>query len=239
MNENDFHRGLIPGPSEDEKTFLERISRLTTQPNQEQEAHVITLNLFGFSVDWVPVFYSNQELPFWEGAATWIGQTPSIQLRENFKKGSYLGYRREEVLAHEAIHAARIAFEEPQFEEVLAYRTSKNRLRKWAGPLFRKSWESAVFMISLVPAFLGYFWIPLAALGWLSIRLAWTQWTLQRCLRKLPLSLIVCLTDAEIRKFSRLSLADIQAHFENDQSLRGNLIRLKLLAKNRLNPARC
>lgn len=228
-----FQRGLIPGPDEDEKTFLERVSRLTAQSPNQEESHAITRHLFGFSVDWVPVFYSNQKLPFWEGAAIWIGETPSIQLRENFKKGSYLGYRREEVLAHEAVHAARVAFEEPRFEEILAYQTSKSRLRRWAGPLFRKPWESALFMVLLVLAFLGYCWIPLAVLGWLSVRLTWAQWTLQRCLKKLPLSLIVCLTDTEIRKFARLSLTDIQAYFENDQTLRGSLIRLKL----QLNPS--
>lgn len=230
-----FERGLIPGPGEDERTFLERVTQLTVQPNQGtsvQEAYLITRRLFGFSVDWVPIFYSNERLPFWEGAATWIGQRPSIQLRENFKKGRYLGYRCEEVLAHEAVHAARVAFEEPRFEEVLAYRTSKSRLRRWIGPLFRKSWESIAFMSSLIPAFFGYFWIPLGVLGWLSLRLAWAQWTLQRCLKKLPLSLIVCLTDAEIQKFSSLPLADIQAYFQNDQTLRGRLVHrfIKILA---------
>lgn len=224
-------RGYIPGPSEDEAVFLKRVLKAAPQSDHWDEAQPITLPLFGFSVDWVPIHYSNKNLPFWEGAAMWIGEDFSIQMREGFKKGSYLGYKREEVLAHEAVHAARMAFEEPKFEEVLAYRTSKNILRKWVGPLFQKPWETVVLMLSLAAAPLGYFWVPLMALGLLGIRLAWTQWILSRCLKKLPLSIVVCLTDKEIRRFSRLSLSEIETYLKNDQTLRGYFLKVKLQFK--------
>lgn len=223
-------RGLIPGPYESEEEFLARVSNLKVEPDQNlwERSHKITSHLFDFSIDWVPLYFSNKKLSFWEGAALWVSKSPAIQLRENFKKGSYLGYKLEEVLAHEAVHAARILFEEPQFEEVLAYRTSKNRLRKWIGPLFRKPWEAFVFMLTFGASLLGYFWLPLSFLAWLGFKLAWAQWTLQRCLKKLPLSVVVCLTDEEIRRFSSLPLAEIEAHFENDQTLRGHSIKCRI-----------
>lgn len=224
-------RGIIPGPQEDEDTFLKRATACIQQEGWE-EAAPITLSLFGFSIDWVPLHYSNKNLPFWEGAATWIGEEYSIQLREGFKKGRYLGYQRSEVLAHEAVHAARMAFNEPQFEEALAYRTAKSGLRKWIGPIFRKPWESLVFILSLGAIPLGYLWIPLFFLSLLGIRLLMTQWALQQCLKKLPLFLVVCLTDKEIWHFSRLPLSRIHDKLKKDPTLRGRylflLIRLKL-----------
>ena len=220
-------RGLIPGPEEKEAAFLTRVSKACLYANEWGEAAPITRSLFGFAVDWVPIHYSNKKLPFWEGAAFWIGEDPYIQMREGFKKGCYLGYHRAEVLAHEAVHAARLAFEEPQFEEILAYRTSKKGLRKWIGPLFQKPWESVVFIFSLGTTLLGNFWIPLMFLGWFGIRLCWTQWIVQRCLSKLPLFFLIYLTDQEIKQFASLSLPKIHTYLKNDQTLRIRSLKLK------------
>lgn len=50
---------------------------------------------------------------------------------------------------HESLHAVRIGFNEPRFEEVLAYYYSKSRWRRFFGPLFRKP-SHALFFISLI-----------------------------------------------------------------------------------------
>ena len=90
-----------------------------------------------------------QGLSLWEGAACWIDNGRAhLQLRENFRKGSYLGYRREEVIAHEAVHAARALFHEPQNEEFFAYATSPKRWRQVLGPLLRRPWEPWLFLIT-------------------------------------------------------------------------------------------
>lgn len=199
-----FNRGLIPGPGESEEAFLKRT--LQAQPLSHPEWKEVKTP-FGFTIDWVPLTYSNHRIAWWEGAATWISDDlPSIQLRRNFQKGFFLGYRRSDILAHEAVHAVRVRFEEPQFEEILAYSTSKG-WKKFFGPLFSRTWEPLVFILSLA---LGIFspFIPLlvlsVSLGWLLYR----QWAFKRCAKKLSPSLMLCLTDAEIRKFARMQTSE-------------------------------
>ena len=41
-------------------------------------------------------------------------------------------------------------FEEPQFEELLAYRNSPAAWRRWLGPIVEAPWESLLFMLSLL-----------------------------------------------------------------------------------------
>ena len=72
-----------------------------------------------------------------------------IQLRHGFKKGRYLFCDRDEVLRHEAVHAIRLTFNEPRFEEILAYFHSKKKWRRFLGPLFRTPKEALIF-VSLI-----------------------------------------------------------------------------------------
>ena len=199
-----MRRGLIRGPREDEEAFARRCAQCQPIAGEEWAiAHRRTQELFGFTVDWVPLTYSNQKLPFWEGAATWISETglPHIQLRKAFKKGRHLGYSRDEILAHESVHAARMAFDEPRFEEIIAYQTSKSPLRRFFGPLFRRTWESALFMtaLTLTPFFLPSLVIP----AYFFFRLLRNQMIFRRCRKKHPLSVIIGLTDREIENSVR------------------------------------
>jgi hypothetical protein len=223
-----FQRGLIPGPEESEEAFLKRASQ--AEPLSHSEWSGLP-SLFGFAIDWVPISYSNHKIAWWEGAATWISedQLPSIQLRTNFQKGSFLGYSRSEVLSHEAIHAARMRFEEPQFEEVLAYATAPQPWKRFFGPLFSRTWEPFVLMLAVL---LGAWWpvVPVLmiglSLGWLIYR----QWIFKRCCRKLSLPAVLCLTDVEMRKLAWMSDDQIQAYLGKKSTL---LIRLRRLFSNR------
>ncbi len=205
-----FHRGLIPGPEESEEAFLKRT--LQAKPLAHLEWNEVSSP---FKIDWVPISYSNHQIAWWEGAATWIStdQLPSIQLRKIFQKGSFLGYSRSEVLSHEAIHAARVRFEEPHFEEILAYSTAPQAWKRFFGPLFSRTWEPLVLMLSVV---LGIFWplIPVLliglSLGWLCYR----QWIFKKCCRKFSLTFVLCLTDKEMKKFAWMSEKEIQAYLE-------------------------
>lgn len=219
-----FQRGLIPGPDELEEAFLQRAEQALPLSHFEWKEVSCA---FGFVIDWVPISYSNHKIAWWEGAATWISEDrlPSIQMRTSFKKGSFLGYRRSDVLAHEAVHAARTRFEQPQFEEVLAYSTAPQTWKRFLGPLFSRTWEPLVLLLSVMA---GAF-VPLVpfllislALGWLSFK----QWIFKRCCRRLSLPIVLCLTDSEMRKFARMSELEIQAYLEKDSSLRARLIRL-------------
>ncbi len=195
-----FGRGLIPGPQETEEAFVQRVQQAAALSNPEWQAVAqATLSLFGFAIDWVPLSYSSQELSPWEGAATWIGEgsLPSIQLRPAFAKGSFLGYRRSDVLAHEAVHAARMRFEEPRFEEMLAYRTSPQRWKRFLGPAFQHKWTLYLLLLTLLA---GVYqpWISLLLISLGLSVLCCRHFQLRRCLRQFPLPMVLCMTDAEI-----------------------------------------
>jgi len=217
-----FHRGLIPGPEESEEAFLKRAELAKPLGHPEwSEANL------PFKIDWAALTYSNQKLAWWEGAATWISEDglPSIQLRKSFEKGSFLGYKRSEVLSHEAIHAARMRFEEPHFEEVLAYSTASQAWKRFFGPLFSRTWEPLVLIAAMA---LGVFWlwVPLVvvglSLGWLGYR----QWVFKRCCRKLSFSVVVTLTDREMKRFAKMSEEEIQTILASGSTVLGRLRRL-------------
>lgn len=226
-----FVRGLIPGPTESEDDFLHRVQAATSlsQPEWEEVAE-ITLPLFGFAVDWVSLRYCSHRLAWWEGAATWIGEEglPSIQLRPAFEKGSYLGYRRSDVLAHEALHAARMRFDEPIFEEMLAYATSTQRWKRFLGPAFRRGWEPLVLLLALC-AGIYQPWVPLLffSAGFAAFFRRHIQF--QKCLSKLSLPIVLCLTDDEIIRCAKGSIKEMVLEWEDNKKPRTRLIR-RLLA---------
>jgi hypothetical protein len=255
-------RGLIPGPEEEEGAFLERVARLEflergrreNRVSQEEwrEAHLITEPLFDISPDWVSAFYSDEKLSPWQGAMTWVEEgLPFFQLRRGFKKGRYLGiYERKEILAHEAVHVSRALFNEPKFEEVLAYRVSRYRWRQWVGPLFRSPWEStlAICLMALFPCvqwlrlFFGdhlLFVLPIGLSGSLfvlaSLRLGWTHYRFRKCVKKIEgllkgkgtvLAFVCRLTDREILLFSKSSEEEIRGYIRQESSLRWRLLSL-------------
>ena len=149
--------GIIPGPDETEAAFVKRIDILRSQKKQEIDGKILEEwdpecgEVYGVSPKWIPMTYSNQGLLPWQGAALWVfgEKIPLIQLRKGFKKGRFLFYSRDEVLSHETLHALRVAFNEPRFEEILAYEHSASRWRQFLGPLFRKP-SHALFFISLI-----------------------------------------------------------------------------------------
>lgn len=204
-------RGLIIGPDESVHEFEMRskLKEHSTFPSRLKE-------LFGVSPDWVAVNYDNKGLRLWEGACSWIdAHGASIQLRRSFetKKRLWGIYSKEELLAHEGVHAARVAFEEPVFEEVLAYQTSKSAFRRYLGPIFRSSKESLIFMCSVAiasffhPAI--YVSIALALLGMGRLMITQNRFTkakqeLEQLFGKSKaLPMLLHLTDREIILFSK------------------------------------
>jgi hypothetical protein len=103
------------------------------------------------------MFFSNEKLSFFQGASTWIlafGEKnikiPLIQFRKNLKKGTYLWiYTLDDILAHEAVHAVRVAFNEPKTEEVFAYMTSSSFIRRVLGPIIRSPIDVIMFLSSI------------------------------------------------------------------------------------------
>ncbi|MFN0065694.1 MAG: hypothetical protein ACKVOH_05610 [Chlamydiales bacterium] len=171
-----------------------------------------SVTLFSQPLASIPVIYSNKGLRFWEGGCTWIDEGQAVlQLRKSFAtKERYLWiYSKQELLQHEAVHLMRQHMKEPIFEEVLAYRTSSSRLRRFLGPFFRTPRESLLFVPLLL--FLPFTMIAYYLLGALTlfgmIRLFWTQAKFKRALhhftkelgsQEKALSHMLFLTDKEI-----------------------------------------
>jgi hypothetical protein len=184
--------------------------------------------LFDIDPDWVEVIYDNQGLQVWEGGCTWIEEDQiTVQLRKRFlNKESYLGYSRDEIIAHELVHVVRGAFKEPVYEEILAYQTSSSALRRFLGPLFRAPKESYIFLGSLVAYYVSmcvgvwqmpflFIFLALSACGLL--RLLKAQMTFHRARKNLNslvqkkdlLAVMLRLTDEEINRFSKMNRQQI------------------------------
>ncbi|MCE5318281.1 MAG: hypothetical protein LLG04_13095 [Parachlamydia sp.] len=151
--------GLIPGPNETLEAFQERVQTtkeiFTTQTtaipaHHWQWATEQLQALFDFAPRWCAANYSSKGLAPWQAAATWIyvKQVYSIQIRPS--RWVFWLVNRNELLAHEAVHMARAAFNEPKTEELFAYLTSSAKWRQVIGPLFKNPRETLVFM-----AFIG------------------------------------------------------------------------------------
>lgn len=255
-------QGFIIGPEETEENFLKRI-HICTSPlsedyfpvsspkvyNKNQIISLLNRNiqyrhrryaslLAAFS--WLPIFLSNHKLPFWIGGVVWICSktdvvVPILQLRTHFVKRRRINlYLPEEICMHEALHAMRTSFEEPKFEEVLAYSTSPNSLHKWLGPLFQTSLESTLFLIFLVLGSIGglFFYAAMAPfliyLLFLIFRLYSRHKTMAACSKNLgelfpqieTFSMIIHLRDREILQFSRMSQEEISSYISSQSCQR-------------------
>lgn len=187
-----FQRGLIPGPAESEAAFMERVKARVSLSLPEWEEIALPLQeQWGFCIDWVPIFYCPKKLLPWEGAvfSTENKGAPQIFLRK----------KSQEILMHEAIHAAREAFDEPVFEELLAYTTSPTLWKHYAGPLFQHMWEFPLFALAVF--FMPFFpWIASAVVVFFLGRLLYRQTLFHRMKKNVSLSVLLCLTDREIRE---------------------------------------
>lgn len=183
-----FKRGLIPGPSETEEAFLNRVK--ASLPRLEWISIPPLAPEWGFSIDWVPIVYSKKKLLPWEGAIFWEDH---IQLHPKLQTQTLCGNSQTEILHHESIHAARAAFNEPAFEEFLAYSTSPSKWKRLLGPLFTRVWEFPLFALSLFS--LWTLPIPLFFLA----RLIYKQRVFARAKKKIPLPILLCLSDKEIQ----------------------------------------
>lgn len=280
--------GIIPGPNESEKDFLMRADYCThieehlhqqthfdfseakkvSASSDLDEVHRSTRSLFDISPTWIPILYDNHKLSFWHGGCAWIFQMTEnspvsaiLQLRKSlFARDSLLGlFAKKEILAHEMSHIGRMAFEEPNFEEIFAYRTSPSPFRRWIGPIAKNSIESGIFvlvllLIVMLDCFFVFFasssayyhamWfklIPIIMVGFGVLRLYLRHRQLDRC-EKILFSLCHSevkasaiayrLTDEEIIRFSKATKEEIQTYIDEQRpdSLRWRLISLAYLS---------
>ena len=273
--------GIIPGPREKESDFIQRAESClnlrkcierelgSTLPLKQEElaSYEIfhnplreTERLWGIRPDWIPLFFSNYRLLPWHGGCAWIFQlTPQdslmalFQLRSAFAhKERYLGlYQRDELVAHELCHIGRMCFQEPRFEEIIAYQSSKSWFRRCFGPLFQSSIETVIFLVALllvlfVDAYALFSWgqegyaqvaslklLPIAMVAFGLGRLGRRQMQFRRCRENLRTffkdhtradHVMFRLTDREIVAFGNRDATAEYGKFD-DGSLRWRLLK--------------
>lgn len=272
-------QALIAGPEESESQLIERVdaclnieNKLTSHLQGKlafhkdelapadivEEAFPKTRRYYGISPHWIPIFFTNHKLAPWHGGCAWIFQlseySPTsalFQLRKELRhKKRWLGlFDRDEIIVHEMAHVGRMMYDEPQFEEMLAYRSSPSLIRRLLGPIVQSSTESALFVLvlflillfDLFLIFNGYdalffqvMWlklIPLGMVGWAGYRLCRRHSQLNAALANLrniyadeAAANAVCfrLTDQEILAFASWKPEQITSYIKEQtkQSLR-------------------
>lgn len=229
--------GWIPGPEESEEAYVKRLY-IGNSIEEWSKCSADLRKQVDIAPRSFPIFYSNEKLTPWQGAMSWIYEERgvircSIQLRK--------GKINLEALAHEAIHAARAAFDEPKWEEALAYLVSKKKWRRFLGPIVEKSWEAWLFLGALIAGDLGWIFSE----SWLSFgpvalvmgsgmgRLLSRQWRLRWAAKRLEElvgeekeAVLVRLRDREIELFSRSSKEEIGVYITKQKCLRWRVLRL-------------
>lgn len=188
-------RGLLIGPDESFADFAGRLARLQRElpenlpaglpevsASVREGAERITEARYGFRADWLPAYYSTAETGRFSAGVSVILEDflPLVYLSGAFQTRScHHGYGAEETLAHESVHAARIAFPDPSaYEEYFPCQVHASGFRRWAGNLFRRWWIAAIFLIGLTFAALNFLLLGAPLLILL------LEWRLRRRIRR-------------------------------------------------------
>lgn len=190
---NDLHeynsQGIFPIPNECEQGFVQRAKTLLEDaPKENRKADFVQSLLkevYDIAPSWVPIIFDDKGLHFWEAGCTWYENdinTGYIQLKKKLeeKKTLFAIYDRDEILAHELVHAVRLPLQSKRFEEIFAYLVSwyiakkKNQgicskffilFRTTFGPLFFTPFETSSFLLlTLITTFCTLF-IPFFSFG--------------------------------------------------------------------------
>ena len=137
-----------------------------------------TKRLYRFEIDWVPGFFIDPSFSLLFGGCAFCSYPDFFTMfiiRRSFKtQEKWLIYNRDELLAHELCHVARIALLSEEFEETFAYQTSASSFRKLIGGIFRKQTDSFLFLgVTFVLLF-----AQILRTQWLQAMPIWPFWSL-------------------------------------------------------------
>ena len=211
-----------------------------------------TKRLYRFQIDWVPGFFIDPSFSLLFGGCAFCSYPDFFTMfiiRRTFKtQEKWLIYNRDELLAHELCHVARIALLSEEFEETFAYQTSSSSFRKLIGGIFRKQTDSFMFLgvtfILLFAQILRTQWIhtmpiwPFWSLvglvfAWLLIRHAFHCRRLgiaQRHIAELfgadnAFPVMFRCTDEELHRFASTKPQTLKTWISEQNSLRWQIIR--------------
>ena len=213
-------QGFLLAPGETPESFAERVGKLVRNlpenlpeglPEAAErvraDAEAVTEDLYGFRAAWLPVYYSTAETGrFSAGVSLFPDDSlPLVYLSGAFlKKPSHRGYTAGETLAHEAVHAARLAFpDNSAYDEYFPCQVHSSAFRRLAGNLFRHWYIPLIFFLGLVfaPLCLLTLLLPAAVLlvEFLLLQRIRTAKKKIRSLGLRPEPVLLRLSDAEIR----------------------------------------
>jgi len=136
-----------------------------------------------------------------------------------------------------------------RFEEMIAFATSENPLRRWLSPLFSRGWEAALLVCLLTLSTFGqilFLWdldplwmhmitaLPWVFIALMLLRLFHNHRLMKRALNKLSLLLknpeekyavLLRLTDEEIIFFAKKNIQQCRDYIEKESSLRWKMLR--------------
>jgi len=217
-----------------------------------------TKRLYRFQIDWVPGFFIDPSFSLLFGGCAFCSYPDFFTMfiiRRTFKtQEKWLIYNRDELLAHELCHVARIALLSEEFEETFAYQTSASSFRKLIGGIFRKQTDSFMFLgvtfILLFAQILRTQWlhsIPIwpfwslvgLVFAWLLIRHAFHCRRLgiaQRHIAELfgtdnALPVMFRCTDEELHRFASTPPQPLKTWISEQTSLRWQIIRKRFPLK--------
>ena len=114
------------------------------------EAQAQTERLYAFRAEWVPGFFINPRYSLLFGGCSFYFHPDFFVLfiirRVFATRSRWLIYNRQELLAHEMCHVARIALEARRFEETFAYQTATSPFRRLAGSICRSEAAALWFL---------------------------------------------------------------------------------------------
>ncbi|MEL7431909.1 MAG: hypothetical protein AAGI90_05190 [Chlamydiota bacterium] len=175
--------GIFPLPNEGEEAFYKRVMDLEKGAKaffqQAKEPPPFPLieqvpyhdwdfskanirRLFDVVPSWIAAYYSKKSLAPWQLGMTWIFEEKSLSLFYTLIQVRTRG-KKEEVLAHEAVHAIRAPLGSHKYEELFAYMTSESPVRQIFGAIFEEPYESRAFVAFLMLFFASTLLFPSAA----------------------------------------------------------------------------
>jgi hypothetical protein len=217
-------------------------------PELFSHAGDLTERLYGFRVTWVPGFFVSRSLGWFFGGCAYHFPPHYFALfiirRAFATRDRWLFYRRDELLAHEQCHIARVRLNSAVFEEYFAYQTSDSRFRRSAGWLFRGPRDSYLVLAAaglllfaqMIQSFawaampVWPFWIGVAGVAFSFFLRQRRQAAVMRKARarladsaiRHPGAVLFRCTDAEIAHLARLAPGPAVAEWIAEQ-IRGSL----------------
>ena len=220
-----------------------------------EEVKPLTRDLYDFQIDWVPGFYVDPSFSWLFGGCAFYFYPDFFALfiiRKTFAhKRHWLIYDRNELLAHELCHVARIGLDSVVLEETAAYRTSGSVFRREVGGVFRSPRDSflllgstllllaaqfsRIFLGGLLGWLVPAMWVVvIGVIAFLLGRHARTRRTRHRALERLAdaapgreESIVFRCTDAEVAELATLSGDGLQQWL---QERKGTNLRWSVIA---------